>query len=125
MLVGIGTGILVDEVNALPASERAVGAELIQAYNDTGVIRVFEVVGSLGWLVAVGAAAVALYDRRHARSSMAVVLLFVLSAPGIIIHVTPFGPVGLLLFIVALVLVVRGARPAPEIAPPLGQPGPA
>jgi hypothetical protein len=125
VLVGIGSGILADQINALPAAERAVGSELMQGYNDTGIITVFEILGGLGWLVAVGAAGVALYQRAHTFSSVAVVFLFVLSAPGIIIHVTPFGPVGLVLFIVALLLVMRGARPARELSPPVGQPGPA
>jgi hypothetical protein len=125
VLVGIGIGILTDQVNALAAADRAIGAELIQGYSDAGILTAFELLGSLGWLVAVGAAGVALYQRAHTRTSVAVVVLFVLSAPGIIIHVTPFGPVGLALFIVALLLVMRGARPARELASPLEQPGPA
>jgi hypothetical protein len=59
------------------------------------------------------------YRRANTATSVAVVLLFVISAPGIAIHVTPFGPVGLALFIVALVLVMRTtAAPAPVIAHP-------
>jgi hypothetical protein len=52
------------------------------------------------------------------RGSVAVVLLLVISAPGIAIHVTPFGPVGLALSIVALVSELRRAAGQPVLIPP-------
>jgi len=105
--VGIGSGILGDAINALPAGERAAGAELLASYNESGVITVLSTIGGLAWLVAVAAAALALFRRARTESSIAVVALFLVSAPGIVIHVTPFGPAGLALFIVALLLVMR------------------
>jgi hypothetical protein len=72
----------------------------------------------------VTAAGVALYRRANTARSVAVVLLFVIWAPGVAIYVTPFGPVGLAFFIVALLLVMRtAAAPATPVAPMAGQPG--
>ena len=105
--VGIGSGILGDAINALPADERAAGAELLASYNESDDITVLSTIGGLAWLVAVAAAGLALFRRARTASSIAVVALFLVSAPGIVIHVTPFGPAGLALFIVALLLVMR------------------
>src|SRR4051795_578280 len=126
--VGIGSGILGSAINALPAAERPAGAELLTSYNESDVINVLSTIGSLAWLVAVTAAGVALYRRANAPSSVAVVALFLISAPGIVIHVTPFGPAGLALFIVALLLVIRSdaapaTAPATTDAPMSGHPG--
>jgi hypothetical protein len=118
--VGVGSGVLGDAINALPAAERAVGAEVLTSYNDSGVITVLSTIGSLAWLVAVAAAGLALFRRARTASSIAVGALFLVSAPGIVIHVTPFGPAGLALFIVALLLVMRAtAVPVarPRVAP--------
>ena len=111
--LGIGAGLLTDAINALPAGQRGTGADLLESYTDSTILRVMETVGSVAWLVAVAAAGIALYRRAHTASSVAVVVLFLISAPGIVIHVTPIGPVALALFIVALVLVMRAtAAPA-------------
>jgi hypothetical protein len=126
-LVGIGTGLLVDNIDAVPASERA---DLVEDYIESPLVKVFEVVGSAGWIVAAIAAAVALSRRADGRRSVAVALLLVLSAVPITFHVTPFGPVGLAMFIAAVLLVVRDrssareARPLPEprVAQPAGHP---
>jgi len=117
--VGIGSGILGHAINALPPAERAAGADLLTSYNGSNVITVLSTIGSLAWLVAVMAAGVALYRRANTTSSLAVVALFLISAPGIVIHVTPFGPAGLAIFIVALLLVIRSAAaPAAAAAVP-------
>src|SRR3954452_3594584 len=125
--VGIGSGILGDAINALPAAQRPPGADLLTSYNESNVITVLSTLGSLAWLVAVMAAGVALYRRAHTTSSVAVVALFLISAPVIVIHVTPFGPAGLVLFIVALLLVIRSASPAAapttRVPPMVGHPG--
>jgi hypothetical protein len=103
-VIGIGTGVLVDNLDGFPATERA---DLVEAYVDSSIIAVFETVGSAGWVVAALAAAVALSRRADGRRSVAVVLLLVLSAVPISFHVTPFGPVGLAMFIAAVLLIVR------------------
>ncbi len=102
MLVGIGVGLLVD--TAAPEA-------VVDAYGDSSILAVIETVGSLAWLVAVIAAGIAMFNRAHTRTSIAVVLLFVISAPGVIIHVNPVGPIGLVLLVIALWLVIRERAP--------------
>ena len=124
VLIGIGTGILVEQVNALPETEQATGARLVEDFAGSSLIRTFELIGSFAWLIAVVAAGVALYRRADARSSVAVVLLLLVSAVPITWHVPPFGPVGLTLFIIAMFLVLRG-RSATRTSRAAGQPHPA
>jgi hypothetical protein len=107
VLIGLGTGILVEQVNGLPEAERATGAKLVEDFTGSSVIRAFELIGAFAWLIAVVAAGIALFRRADARSSVAVVLLLLVSAVPIAWHVPPFGPVGLALFILAMVLVLR------------------
>jgi hypothetical protein len=117
-VIGIGTGLLVDNLDGFPASERA---DLVEDYVDSPLITVFETLGSAGWIVAAIAAAIPLSRRADGRRSVAVVLLLTLSAVPITFHVTPFGPVGLAMFIAAILLVVRDRSAAPEPRP-LGEP---
>jgi hypothetical protein len=124
VLIGLGTGILIEQVNGLPAAERATGARLVEDFTGSSLIRTFELIGGFAWLIAVVAAGVALFRRADARSSVAVVLLLLVSAVPITWHVPPFGPVGLALFIIAMLLVLRGRSSARPSAP-AGQPGPA
>jgi hypothetical protein len=70
---------------------------------------------ALAWLIAVVAAGVALFRRADARSSVAVVLLLVVSAVPIAWHVPPFGPAGLALFVVA---VLQVCAPGPRLGRP-------
>jgi hypothetical protein len=118
-VVGIGTGLLVDNIDGLPAGERA---DLVDDYIESSIVKVFETVGSAGWIVAAIAAAVVLSRRADGRRSVAIVLLLVLSAVPITFHVTPFGPVGLMMFIAAILLIARD-RVATSAALPLGRPG--
>jgi hypothetical protein len=103
ILVGVSVGLLIDDAGASQAT--------VTAYGDSTVLMWIETVGSLAWLVAVTATGIAMFDRAHTARSVAVVLLFVISAPGIVFHVSPVGPIGLALFVAALLLVVR--EPAP------------
>jgi hypothetical protein len=121
LVLGVGTGILAHETNALPEAQQAVGRDLIDSYAENGVILVLSVVGSLGLAVGIIGAAVAL--RRAYRLGWAAVVLMLLSLPLIAIHEPPYGPVGLAVFIVAILLVVRQRASAPaRSAPPRGQP---
>jgi hypothetical protein len=117
LLQGIANGILVNEVNALSPAERAAGAELIQDFaehpfaSDFGV---FSLVGGLGLLVALIAAGIAL--RRHAGAPVSVPILLGLSGLLIGAHPPPFGPIGLVLFIAAVVIYARSRPTAPTSA---------
>ena len=108
MLVGIGVGLLVD--TSAPEA-------VVDAYGDSSILAVIETVGSLAWLVAVIAAGIAMFNRAHTRTSIAVVLLFVISAPGIVIHVSPVGPIALVLLVIALWLVMHERAPVAEEQP--------
>ena len=107
-LQGIGVGILVNEVNGLPQDERATGADLVPDFAEHILIRnfgVFGIIGSLALIVATIAAGVAL--RQRAQASFLVAALVGLSGFLITAHPPPYGPVGLALFIVAVLLFVR------------------
>ena len=80
VLLGVGTGILVHDVNGFAASERASGAALINEFTDNILIRGFSVlstIGTVALITAVLAAGVAL--RRHAAAPLSVPILLGLS----------------------------------------------
>ncbi len=118
--IGLGTGILVDYANDLPAAEQAVVADAIQHYNEDNIlgdpISVALVAGLLGWMVAMVAAAVAL---RRAGAGWVLTVLVGLSAL-FAIHPPPIGPAALVCFALAAVLIERRwallARPEHGVA---------
>ena len=122
LLLGVGTGILTDEVNALPKAQQAVGVDVLESYADSGLIAVFSVIGSVGLGVAMIGAVVAL--RGAYRVGWPALVLMLLSVPLIAVHEPPFGPVGLAVFIVSLILIVRrrATAPAARSDPSLDQP---
>ena len=115
VLLGGGTGILANEVAGLPEAQRAIGRDLVESYAESAVIVTLSVIGSVGLAVGLIGAVVAL---RGAYSlgwfPLAVMLLSLLIA----IHEPPFGPIGLALFIVALLLFARQQAPAPAPSAP-------
>jgi len=120
-LVGIGSGILVNDINALPESERAAAAGLVESYNDNILIRAFGIFGSIGstaFIIAMIAAGVAL---RRQGAPLAVPVLLGLAGFLITAHPPPFGPTGLGLFIVAVLLYARSHAISPA---PFEQPRP-
>ena len=119
VLIGIGNGVLVDQVNQLGSAEQPVGATLVEKFTDSGLIRALELIGTGAWIVALAAAGTALVRER--RVSLVVPALLVLSAIPTAWHVAPFGQVGLALFIAAVVLIVRG-RASAAVEVPGGQP---
>ena len=124
LLLGAGTGILADEVDALPETQQAVGRDLVESYAESGVIVVLSVLGSIGLGVAMIGATMAL--RAAYRLGWAPLVLMLLSLPLIAVHEPPFGPVGLALFIGAVLLFARQQASSPaRSAPPVNQPVPA
>jgi hypothetical protein len=121
-LQGIGVGILVNELNGLPQAEQALRADLSQDFAEhvlIGPFGVFGSIGSMGLIVAAIAAGVALY--RHAGAPVAVPVLLGISGVLITVHPPPYGPAGLALFIVAVLLFLR-SQSRDRAAAPLGQP---
>lgn len=105
--VGLGAGILVDYANSLPAAERAAVADAIQDYTGNAMlgdpVSVSLVVGLLGWVVALIAAAVAL---RRAGAGWPATVLVGLAAL-FAVHPPPVGPAALVCFAAAAVLIER------------------
>jgi hypothetical protein len=115
--VGVGTGVLVDYANGLPPDEQAVVADAIQDYNRNAILSdpsISFVLGALGWIVCMIAAAVAF---RRAGAGWPLTILIGLAAL-FAIHPPPIGPIGLACFAAAAVLIERGrARAAKEVVP--------
>lgn len=112
-LQGTANGVLVDQVNGLPEAERGTGADLVQDFAESPLVRefgVFATIGSLGLVVAMIAAGVAL--RRNAGAPLYVAVLLGLSGFLISAHPPPYGPIGLVLFAAAVLLFVRSQSPA-------------
>jgi hypothetical protein len=116
--VGLGTGVLVNYANGLPPAEQAAVAGAIQDYNRDPILSdpsISFVLGSLGWIVAMLAAAVAF---RRAGAGWPVTLLVGLTAL-VAVHPPPIGPLGLACFAAAGVLIERGrGRDARAVAAP-------
>jgi hypothetical protein len=122
-LQGIANGILVDKVNDLPAAEQGIGANLIQEFAESPLVAdfgVFAAIGGVGLVTATVAAGLALRNDAGAATSVAV--LFGISGFLINAHPPPFGPAGLVMFVIAFILLVRSeaatraTRPAVETA---------
>ena len=116
--VGVGTAVLVDYANGLPAAEQAAVADAIQDYNRNALladpVSVSLVLGGVGWIVAMIAAAVAL---RRAGAGWPVTVLVGVAAL-FVIHPPPVGPVALVCFAAAAALIERArGRDAKAPAP--------
>jgi hypothetical protein len=121
-LQGIANGVLTDQVNAMPAADRDVGAELVQDFAESPLVAdlgVFAILGSLGLISALIATGVALKKEAGAPTSVAVLL----GISGFLIaaHPPPLGPIGLGVFIGAVLLLVRSQGAAPAPAPHAAQ----
>jgi hypothetical protein len=123
-LQGIGVGTLVDELNGLSGTDQATREELTQDFAENILFRdvgIFVSIGNLGLVTAMIAAGVALRGRAGAPLSVAILLgisPFLISA-----HPPPFGPTGLALFILAVLLFLRSQSTAP--VPAAEEAGPA
>jgi hypothetical protein len=123
-LQGIGVGILVNELNGLPAVDEATREDLVQDFAEHVLIRgglgVFVTIGSIGLVTAMIAAGVAL--RGRAGAPLSVPILFGLAGLLISAHPPPFGPSGLALFIIAVFLFLRSQATA-RVPAAMGQAG--
>jgi hypothetical protein len=122
VLQGIGVGILVNELNGFPQAGPALREDLVQDFAEhvlAGPFSVFGTLGSLGLIVAAIAAGIALY--RHAGAPISVPVLLAIAGLLITVHPPPYGPIGLALFIVA-VLIYQRSQSTERAAVAVGQP---
>jgi hypothetical protein len=118
VLLGGGTGILANEVAGLPEAQHAIGRDLVESYAESAVLMTLSAIGSVGLAVGLIGAVVAL--RAAYRLGWIPLALMLLSLPLIAIHEPPYGPIGLALFIAAMLLFARQHAPAPApSAPPV------
>jgi hypothetical protein len=122
LLQGVGNGILIHVVNGLPQADHAAGADVIQGFAENVLIRdmgVFVSIGSLGLITAMIAAGIALH--RHAGAPVSVPVLLGMAGFLISAHPPPYGPTGLALFIVA-VLIYQRSQSTERATAAIGQP---
>jgi hypothetical protein len=122
VLQGIGVGILVNELNGFPQAGPALREDLVQDFAEhvlIGPFSVFGSLGSLGLIVAAIAAGIALY--RHAGAPISVPVLLAISGLLITVHPPPYGPIGLALFIIA-VLIYQRSQSTERATAAIGQP---
>jgi hypothetical protein len=124
-LVGIGSGILTSEINDLAASDQAAAASLVEDYTSnvliSGPLGVLTSVGAVAFIVATIAAGVTL--RVDAGAPLSAAILLGLCGFLITAHPPPFGPIGLVLFIAAVVIYAR-SEPAGRPRASMQQPNP-
>jgi hypothetical protein len=108
VLVGVGTGILVNEVNQLSGGAATTGENLVESYNQSTVLMTMLVIGGLGLSVGLIATGYAL--KAEPGASRWIFPLLLLSAFPIGFHEPPVGPIGLALFGAVVFLVTRNAN---------------
>jgi hypothetical protein len=104
---GIANAVLTDQVNSLPATDQAVGAELIQDFAESPLVRdagALVIPATIALVVAAVALGIALRDAGAPRWAP-----FLFGVAGFLIsaHPPPYGPTGLVLFAVGTVLIMR------------------
>jgi hypothetical protein len=122
--LGIGTGMLVEYANGLPAAERAPFAAAVQEHYTHPIFgdpSVFGALGNLSWVIAMLAAAVAF--RRAGAGRLVVALLGIASL--FVLHAFPVGSAALACLAAAAALVGRERAPSAALVPGVaGRPAP-
>lgn len=107
-VAGLAVGALAQHTNGLPADERTVGSDAIQSLYESPIVGDFgllNALGSLGWITAVLAAAVAIRQAGARRSTVALLAISALAVQ----HPPPVGPIALACFAGAAALIYRGS----------------
>jgi len=119
---GIANAVLTDKVNSLPSADQAIGADLIQEFAESPLVRdagALIIPATIALVVATVALGIALRDAGAPRWAP---VLFGLAGLLISAHPPPYGPIGLVLFVVGTVLIMRDKHLVNE---PVPRPGPA
>lgn len=115
-VAGLAVGALALHTNGLPADERAVGSDAIQSLYESPIVGDFgllNVLGSLGWVTAVLAAAVAVRQAGARRWPVALLGISALAVQ----HPPPVGPIALACFAAAVTLIYRSTPRRAESTP--------
>ena len=105
-VIGLAIGALVQHGNDAPPRQRPAVADTIQSLSDNAIVGdpgLVVTVGSLAWIVAVLAAAIAY---RHVGAPLLATILLALSFM-VVSHPPPIGPIGLVCFASAVALLAR------------------
>jgi hypothetical protein len=108
-VIGLAIGALVQHGNDVPVRQRPAVADAIQSLGDNVIVGdpgIVAMVGSLAWIVAVVAAAIAY---RQVGAPLLATVLLGLSFM-VVSHPPPIGPIGLLCFASAVALLARAQR---------------
>ena len=108
-VIGLAVGALVQHGNDAPVRQRPAVADSIQSLGDNAIVGdpgIVASAGSLAWIVAVVAAAIAY---RQVGAPLLATILLALSFV-VISHPPPIGPIGLVFFAGAVALLARSAR---------------
>jgi hypothetical protein len=106
-ILGIATGVIVDNANGFTSDEQALAGEGAQAlWDDFLAGDLLIALGGIAWITSALSASIAY---RRAGASTTVVVLLALSAL-VAFHDPPIGPVGCLIFAAAVALVTVGRR---------------
>jgi hypothetical protein len=123
-VIGLAIGALVQHGNDAPVRQRPAVADSIQSLGDNVIVGdpgIVVMVGSLAWVVAVVAAAIAY---RQVGAPLLATILLALSFV-VVSHPPPIGPIGLVCFAGAVALLARAqhATSRLEAAAPAPVPG--
>jgi hypothetical protein len=108
-VIGLAIGALVQHGNDAPVRQRPAVADAIQSLGDNAIVGdpgIVAMVGSLSWVVAVIAAAIAF---RQIGAPLLATILLALSFM-VVSHPPPIGPIGLVCFAGAVALLARAQR---------------
>jgi hypothetical protein len=108
-VIGLAIGALVQHGNDAPVRQRPAVADAIQSLGDNAIVGdpgIVAMVGSLSWVVAVIAAAIAY---RQIGAPLLATILLALSFM-VVSHPPPIGPIGLVCFAGAVALLARAQR---------------
>jgi hypothetical protein len=108
-VIGLAIGALVQHGNDAPVRQRPAVAEAIQSVGDNAIVGdpgIVASVGSLAWITAVLAAAIAY---RQVGAPLLATILLGLSFM-VVSHPPPIGPIGLVCFAGAVALLARARR---------------
>ena len=108
-VIGLAIGALVQHGNDAPVRQRPAVADAIQSLGDNVIVGdpgIVAMVGSLAWIVAVLAAAIA---NRHVGAPLQDTIMHPQSYM-VVSHPPPIGPIGLLCFASAIALLARAQR---------------